>query len=85
MLKLGLNQEMVSRARKAAFQITNAFTWLFEGYTTVATERTVLRLMGIDGALKEKNSIGTIDIREGLQLGEEKTNFVCGLLNSDLP
>ena len=42
MLKLGLNQEMVSRARKAAFQITNAFTWLFEGYTTVATERTVL-------------------------------------------
>ena len=53
MLKLGLNQEMVSRARKAAFQITNAFTWLFEGYTTVATERTVLRLMGIDGALKD--------------------------------
>ncbi|HNQ40094.1 MAG TPA: lysine 5,6-aminomutase subunit alpha [Candidatus Cloacimonas sp.] len=53
MLKLDINQEMVSRARKAAFQITNAFSWLFEGYTTVTTERTVLRLMGIDGALKD--------------------------------
>ena len=53
MLKLDINQEMVSRARKAAFQITNAFSWLFGGYTTVTTERTVLRLMGIDGALKD--------------------------------
>ena len=53
MLKLDINQEMASRARKAAFKITNAFSWLFEGYTTVTTERTVLRLMGIDGALKD--------------------------------
>ena len=53
MLKLDLNKEMVSRARKAASQITNAFLWLFDGYTTVTTERTVLRLMGIDGALKD--------------------------------
>ncbi|OQC04865.1 MAG: L-beta-lysine 5,6-aminomutase alpha subunit [Candidatus Cloacimonetes bacterium ADurb.Bin089] len=53
MLKLDLNQETVSRARKAASQITNAFSWLFEGYSTVTTERTVLRLMGIDGALKD--------------------------------
>ena len=60
MLKIGLNQEMVSRARKAAFQITNAFTWLFEGYTTVATERTVLRLMGIDGALKDGNPLPNV-------------------------
>ena len=53
MLKLDLNQEMVNRARKAASQITNSFTWLFDGYTTVSTERTVLRLLGIDGALKD--------------------------------
>jgi len=53
MLKLDLNQEMVNRAHNAASKITNAFTWLFDGYTTVAIERTVLRLMGIDGALKD--------------------------------
>jgi len=50
MLKLELNQDLMLRARNAAGQITGAFNWLFEGYSSVTIERTVLRLMGIDGA-----------------------------------
>lgn len=53
MLKLELDKKMVQRSRKAASRITGAFSWLFEGYSSVAIERTVLRLMGIDGALKD--------------------------------
>ncbi len=52
MLKLELDQKLVQRSRIAAGQITGAFNWLFEGYSSVAIERTVLRLMGIDGAVK---------------------------------
>jgi beta-lysine 5,6-aminomutase alpha subunit len=50
MLKLELNQDLVKRSRIAAQKITGDFSWLFEGYSSVAIERTVLRLMGIDGA-----------------------------------
>jgi len=50
MLKLELNQDLVKRSRIAAQKITGDFNWLFEGYSSVAIERTVLRLMGIDGA-----------------------------------
>lgn len=50
MLKLELNQDLVKRSRIAAQKITGDFNWLFDGYSSVAIERTVLRLMGIDGA-----------------------------------
>lgn len=60
MLKLTLEKGMVQRARKAASQITGAFDWLFEGYSSVAIERTVLRLMGIDGALKDGNPLPNV-------------------------
>lgn len=53
MLKLDLDQSLVERSRAAAKQITGAFNWLFEDYSSVAIERTVLRLMGIDGATKD--------------------------------
>jgi beta-lysine 5,6-aminomutase alpha subunit len=53
MLKLELNSGLVERARTAAERITSSFDWLFEGYSSLAIERTVLRLMGIDGALKD--------------------------------
>jgi beta-lysine 5,6-aminomutase alpha subunit len=51
MLKLDLDQNLVQRSRIAAQKITGAFSWLFEAYSSVAIERTVLRFMGIDGAL----------------------------------
>lgn len=53
MLKLDLDQTLVQRSRIAAQQITGTFNWLFEAYSSVAIERTVLRLLGIDGATKE--------------------------------
>ena len=53
MLKLDLDNALVLRSREAAARITGAFAWLFDGYSTVAIERTVLRLMGIDGATKD--------------------------------
>ncbi len=53
MLKLELNPELRQRARTAAARIARSFDWLFEGYSSLAIERTVLRLLGIDGALKD--------------------------------
>ncbi|MDD3535433.1 MAG: lysine 5,6-aminomutase subunit alpha [Candidatus Cloacimonetes bacterium] len=53
MLKLDLDQALVSRARAAAKSITHGFNWLFDGYSSVSIERTVLRLMGIDGATED--------------------------------
>ena len=50
MLKLDLDQNLVQRARAAAGRITGGFQWLFDGYSSYTIERTVLRLMGIDGA-----------------------------------
>ncbi|MDD4100457.1 MAG: lysine 5,6-aminomutase subunit alpha, partial [Candidatus Cloacimonetes bacterium] len=53
MLKLDLDQSLVLRARTAAEKITGDFDWLFSGYSSVSIERTVLRLMGIDGATED--------------------------------
>ncbi len=53
MLKLTLDAAVKQRARNAAASIAGSFTWLFEEYSSLTIERTVLRLMGIDGALKD--------------------------------
>jgi beta-lysine 5,6-aminomutase alpha subunit len=53
MLKLNLHPKTVERAREAATQICRSFDWLFNDYSSLAIERTVLRLMGIDGATED--------------------------------
>lgn len=53
MLRLELDSGMVSRARTAAKKITGGFDHLFESYSSVTIERTVLRLLGIDGATED--------------------------------
>ncbi|MCK9434611.1 MAG: lysine 5,6-aminomutase subunit alpha [Candidatus Cloacimonetes bacterium] len=53
MLKLELDSGLVSRARTAAARITGSFDRLFDSHSSVTIERTVLRLMGIDGALED--------------------------------
>ncbi len=72
MLKLNLNREHITRAREAAKKIAGSFGWLFDDYSSVTIERTVLRLLGVDGAtadgtpypnvivdaLKHKNALG---------------------------
>ncbi len=53
MLKLNLDAATKNRARDAAARIAGSFGWLFDDYSSFTIERTVLRLLGIDGALKD--------------------------------
>ena len=50
MLQLSIKQEKIEKAKKLAGQIVNSFDWLFNGYSSETIERTIVRLMGIDGA-----------------------------------
>ncbi|HRY83051.1 MAG TPA: lysine 5,6-aminomutase subunit alpha [Candidatus Cloacimonadota bacterium] len=50
MLKLNLHPQTVERARKAAKGIAGSFDWLFRDYSSLTIERSIVRLMGIDGA-----------------------------------
>ncbi len=47
--KLNLDFDMVAKARTSAATVADQVQDFIEGYTTVAVERTVCRLMGIDG------------------------------------
>jgi beta-lysine 5,6-aminomutase alpha subunit len=47
--KLGLDPGMIARGRRAAADIAHQMDEFIRGRTTVAVERTALRLMGIDG------------------------------------
>jgi len=53
MFKLTINQKQISRARAAAYRVTNDLKWLLDQYSSVTIERTVLRLFGIDGATND--------------------------------
>jgi beta-lysine 5,6-aminomutase alpha subunit len=53
MSKLYLDQEMVKRARRAAGEIADSLQAFISERTTVAVERTVLRLYGLDGVDSE--------------------------------
>ena len=64
MLKLDLDQALVLRARQAAEKITGDFDWLFNAYSSVSIERTVLRLMGIDGATEDGKPYPNIIIEQ---------------------
>lgn len=47
--KIGLDQAKVAHAREVARNIANQVSSFVDGYTTVAVERTICRLLGIDG------------------------------------
>ncbi|MDD2330559.1 MAG: lysine 5,6-aminomutase subunit alpha [Bacteroidales bacterium] len=51
--KLGLDFNKVEEARKTAGEIADQVQRFVENYTTVSVERTLCRLMGIDGVNKE--------------------------------
>ncbi|MDE6493865.1 MAG: lysine 5,6-aminomutase subunit alpha [Bacteroidales bacterium] len=51
--KLGLDFEKVKQARTAAGNIAGQVQNFVDGYTTVATERTIARLLGIDGVTED--------------------------------
>jgi beta-lysine 5,6-aminomutase alpha subunit len=50
LLKLSLRKDLIKRARSAAGSIVGSFSDLFDDYSSVTIERTILRLLGIDGA-----------------------------------
>jgi beta-lysine 5,6-aminomutase alpha subunit len=50
MLKLAIDPKKIEKARNHAYAITSSCKWLFDSYSSVTIERTVIRLMGIDGA-----------------------------------
>lgn len=47
--KLGLNEELVGKARASAMKVAEDTQYFIDKHTTVAVERTVCRLLGIDG------------------------------------
>ena len=47
--KLGLNQALVNEARTSAARVAEDTQRFIDLHTTVAVERTVCRLLGIDG------------------------------------
>lgn len=49
MSKLGLNQELIDKARNSAHKVALDVQAFIDEHTTVAVERTVCRLLGIDG------------------------------------
>ncbi len=51
--KLNLDFEMVAKARASAGRVADDVQDFIDGYTTVAVERTICRLMGIDGVAEE--------------------------------
>ena len=51
--KLNLDQAKIARARELSKQIAAPVTAYIEKHTTVAIERTTLRMMGADGIDKE--------------------------------
>lgn len=49
MSKLNLDQQLINESRMAAKNITDSVQNFIDDHTTVATERTIVRLLGIDG------------------------------------
>jgi beta-lysine 5,6-aminomutase alpha subunit len=73
MLKLNLREDLITRARKAASGIVGSFNWLFEDYSSVTIERTILRLLGVDGATKDGKPLPNVivdDLKSNSALGK---------------
>lgn len=80
MLKLDLSKNLISRARIAAHKIVSTFNWLFDDYSSVTIERTVLRFMGIDGALKDGKPLPNVivdDLKARNALGKGAARWVA--------
>ncbi|TFG19867.1 MAG: D-lysine 5,6-aminomutase subunit alpha [Promethearchaeota archaeon] len=68
--KLDLDRELVSKARLKAQNIANEMQEFINGYTTTTIERTICRLLGIDGVNKKgiplpNVIVDNIDVKKG--------------------
>lgn len=68
-----MREDLITRARKAASGIVGSFNWLFEDYSSVTIERTILRLLGVDGATKDGKPLPNVivdDLKSNSALGK---------------
>jgi beta-lysine 5,6-aminomutase alpha subunit len=84
MLKLDLDPKLVTRARTAATKITTDFDWLFEGYSSVTIERTVLRLLGVDGATSDGKPLPNLIVEQLQAAGALNRGAAIWLANAML-
>lgn len=81
--KLSLNINKVEAARKSARSIAESVQEFIDRYTTVSVERSVCRLLGIDGVdsagVPLPNTV-VERLRENGNLGSGAARFVCGAM-----
>ncbi len=80
--KLGLDKKKVDKARGLASQIAGDVQSFVEGYTTVAVERTLCRLMGIDGVDKNEVPLPNVVVESLRQEGVLKEGVLYYLGNA---
>jgi len=82
MLKLDLDTSLVSRSRAAAEKITTDFDWLFGSFSSVTIERTVLRLMGVDGATSDGKPLPNLIVEQLQNSGALKKGAAIWMANA---
>lgn len=68
MSKLNLDQSLIESSRNAAKNIAEEVQKFIDGHTTTATERTITRLLGIDGVDEIEKPLPNVvvdNIKEG--------------------
>lgn len=82
--KLQLDQEKIVRGREAAGRIAADMDAFIAKRTTVAVERTVLRLMGIDGVDAEFVPLPNVVVDHLLEKGQLSIGAAAGVINAGL-
>lgn len=84
MSKLRLQPDIVARARQAAKEIAAQVDHFISGLSTVAVERTVLRLLGIDGVDAESVPLPNVVVDHLQAKGRLETGAAWWLINAML-
>ncbi len=82
--KLGLDQAKIDRARKLAGQIADDVMGSIADKTTVAMERTVLRLFGLDGVNEEGIPLPNVLVDAVVKKGKLERGISAWVLNAML-
>ena len=67
--KIGLNRELVEKARRSAAGIADDTQVFVDGHTTVTVERSVCRLLGIDGVNEAGNPLPNVVVEHLQETG----------------
>ena len=89
--KLNLDPKVVDSARSHAANIAHDMQAFIDRHTTVSTERTILRLLGIDGVDDVENPLPNVVVDQIKEVGghhrksQKKWRQVSWMLQSFLP